>query len=294
MTARLIDSPQLPRDRVLAYSGLLKFPTIEPLSPLAVQSKAMEAQLRSARPSSRASLDRLCAALDRPDWEAAYSYPGLSDELEPYVQAAEDCHAVPAGRKAATEFAVYARLAVRHVPLAAMDDEAFTRFLMAVHRRLGAGRNALRDGPVGLRPDAAGNRVLFPDHRLCPALLSSLNGFLHAHLAAYPALCASVAYAGIVYAHPFNDGNGRTARTICNLILAGSAATRHFLPIQAIAARHPAFGIKLRRAIHGGDWLSLQTYFTEATRLSRALQAGSNEKDPTYAQKKGEDNAAFK
>jgi hypothetical protein len=286
MTAQPLSTPQMPRNRVVAYSGLLRFPRVEPLSPLAVQSKAMEVQLRHAPPSSAASLERLCAALACSDWEAADRYAGLRDELEPYVQAGGDRDAGASAAKAAAEFAVYERLAGRHEPFAAMDEEAFTAFLMDVHRRLGAGRNGLRDRPVGLRPDLAGNRVLFPDHRLCPALLSSLQGFLREHSAAHPALCASVAYAGIVYAHPFNDGNGRTARTISNLILADSAATRHFLPIQAIAVRRPGFAIKLRRALHGGDWLSLQTYFTDATRLSRALQAGETEEEKSRSTKR--------
>ncbi|HEU0099178.1 MAG TPA: Fic family protein [Allosphingosinicella sp.] len=280
MTAHLLDFPQLPRDRTVAYSGLLAFPRIEPLSPLAVRSRAVELQLARAQPSSAESLDRLASALvaSAPDSDLeADSHPGLRDELEPYVQAPIPRPGPCEAAKVRAEFAVYARLAGRHEPFAAMDEKAFVDFLVEVHRRLGAGLNALRDGAVGLRPDSGGNRVLFPHHRLCPALLSSLHGFLRGHLADHPGLGAAVAFAAIVHAHPFNDGNGRTARTIYNLILADGTGTRHFVPIHAIAGRFPGFAIKLKRALHGGDWLSLQSYFADAIRLSRSLQGESRE-----------------
>ena len=292
MTAQLLNFPQLPRNRTVAYSGLLEFPRVEPLSQLAVQSKALEFQLSQAPPSSTASLDRLCAALAcaGPDagWDASDAYPGLRDELEPYVQADEFWDGGSEAAKARAEFAVYARLAGRHEPFEVMDQGAFIDLLLHVHRRLGAGLNALRDRPVGLRPDGGGNRVLFPHHRLCPTLLASLHGFLHSHVADHPGLSAAVAFAGIVHAHPFNDGNGRTARTIFNLIIADRIRTRHFIPIRVIVGRRPGFALKLKRALHGGDWSSLQTYFGDAARLSRRLQAGKSDgQDPVPKERRG-------
>lgn len=272
MTAQHLNFPQAPRNRTVAYSGLLAFPGVEPLTQLAIHSKALEFQLRTAAPTSRASLSRLCSALSAPGWNDG-TYPGLCDELEPYLQGAGPEDEGGEAAKAQAEFAVYSRAVGRHTSFAAMDEGAFIGVLLNLHRRLGTGINALRNGPVGLRPDKAGNRVLFPHHRLCRPLLHSLHRFLARHLADHPGLCATVAFAAIVHAHPFNDGNGRTARTLYNLILAEAAATRHFVPTHVFAVRRPGFGIKLKRALHGGDWLSLQTFFTDAARLSQKLQA---------------------
>jgi fido (protein-threonine AMPylation protein) len=82
------------------------------------------------------------------------------------------------------------------------------------------------------------------------------------------------AYAAIIHAHPFADGNGRTARTVYNLLLAKETGSRHFVPIQLICSRTQAsFLIKLRRALYGGNWAGLQAFFADATRLSHRLQA---------------------
>jgi Fic/DOC family len=273
MRAGPIALPQAPRNRTVAYSGLLSFPDVGPLTPLAVQAKALEFQLRSASLSSRKSLDRLCSALASPDWGGGEAYPGLADELEPYVQASERERAFDPA-KVRAEFAVYSHLVARHSPFAAMDGKRFVAFLVDLHRRLGTGLNRLRNRPVALRPDDAGNRVVFPDHRLCRSLLTSLHRFLAGCIGEQPGLCATVAFAAVVHAHPFDDGNGRTARTLYNLILAEGTGTRHFVPIHALAALRPVVGIKLKRAILGRDWHSLQAFFTDAARLSRRLQAG--------------------
>jgi hypothetical protein len=45
------------------------------------------------------------------------------------------------------------------------------------------------------------------------------------------------------------------------------------------AAHRPAFAIKLKRALHGGEWASLQDYFNEAVRASKRLQARGREAD---------------
>jgi hypothetical protein len=262
----------------VAYSGLLPLPDIEPLAQLAVQSKALEFHLRDASPSCERSLERFCSALSLPDWNVDDSYPGLTDELEPYVADSERSRSFDAVRLRA-EFAVYSRLAGRHPPFAAMDEEGFVGFIVEVHRRLGAGLNSLRRRPVALRPDSLGNRVVFPDARICRSLLVSLHRFLTRHMSDHPGVCATVAFAAIVHAHPFDDGNGRSARTIYNLILAEGTGTRHFVPIHALTARRPVVGLKLKRAILGGEWQSLQAFFTDAARLSRKLQVSGNERN---------------
>lgn len=287
MIGLALNFPQAPRDRLVAYSGPLTVPCVAPLSPLAVRSKVLETVLREATPTSRASLDRLRASIGAKSLDDPKSYAALRDDLEPYLQpwerGKEDIKA-----KMRAEFAVYSRMAGSHSPISAMSEEAFIFFLLDVHRRCAGGPGALREQPVGLRPDGRRNRVVFPDARWCPFLLRSLHGFLLRHLADHRGLCATVAFGAIVHAHPFNDGNGRTARTVFNLILSGPGAGRHFVPLHIIGTRWPGLFIKLKRALHGADWLSLQAFFADAARLSRNLQAAPRGRAGHPANSEGE------
>lgn len=265
--------PQAARGRTIRLTGALAFPAIAPLAPLIVRSKALELILREAPATTAASLARLSAALADPAWRAGADFPGLCDELDPYLgDKASDSKAEEIA-KARTEFAVYSRMIARMPAPGALDAAGFVDLLRDTHRRLGTGISTLRDRAVRIRPDAAGNQVLFPHFSQCPALLANLHGFLDRHHACYPVLCATVTYAALIHAHPFNDGNGRTARTMYNLVLAAGTGSRHFVPVHLIAADHPgSLLIKLRRALYGGDWSGLQALFADAGRLSIRLQ----------------------
>jgi Fic/DOC family len=265
--------PQAPRERVVALTGRLPFPAVAPLTALAVRSKALELHLRPAPATIAASLARLSDSLADPAWTAGAGFTGLADELEPYLDDKAPDDKSEEIAKVRAEFAVYARLADRIGRIEAIGRDGFVGLLRDTHRRLGTGISTLRQRPVGITPDAAGNRVLFPHHSQCPALLGDLSDFLGRHIADYPALCATVTYGALIHCHPFNDGNGRTARTLYNLVLAAGTGSRHFVPVHLIAAHHrAAFLIKLRRAVYGGDWIGLQAFFTDAGRLSIALQ----------------------
>ena len=265
--------PQAPKNLVVRLAGRLPFPAAAPLTPLTLRSKALELNLPAAPPTTAASLARISGTLAAPAWRAGDSYPGLRDELEAYLddKAPDDMGEEIA--KVRAEYAVYSRLAGRIGGIETMDRDGFVGLLRDTHRRLGTGISSLRERPVGITPDAAGNRVVFPHHSQCPGLLGDLHDFLVRHLALYPALCATVTYAALIHCHAFNDGNGRTARTLYNLVLSAGTGTRHFVPIHLIAAHHRAgFLIKLRRAIYGGDWIGLQAFFTDTGRLSIRLQ----------------------
>lgn len=267
-TARYQAFPQAPRDRTVTLTERIAYPSVTPLSPLVIDAKALELTLAGAAPSSAASLrrlaERLLSAPPHPD-----DYPGLIDELASFI----DDHDAPEPQailaKARTEFATYKRMAEQVGSLASMSEAAFLELLLRVHARLGKGANGFRTGPMMIRPDARGNKVAFPHHRHCRALMAQLHHFLAGHIAAHPALCATVAYAAIIHAHPFTDGNGRTARTMFNLVLAASTGTRHFVPIHVIAAfQRGSFLIKLRRALYGGEWDGLLAFLRDAVRLS--------------------------
>ena len=267
--------PQAPRGRIVSLTGRLQLPPIAPFTPLAMRGKALELKLRHAPVSSPASVARFNRALADAGWSAGPGYPDLHDELEPYLDDRAPDDKAEEIAKVRTEFAVYSRIVDRMPAPDAMDLGAFVALLLDTHRRLGTGINGLRTRGVAVRPDAAGNRVIFPDHRQCPALLADLHAFLCDHSARHPALCATATYAALIHAHPFNDGNGRTARTLYNLVLSAATGARHFVPIHLIAAHHRgSFLIKLRRALYQGDWNGLQGFFCDAGELSRQLQHG--------------------
>jgi len=285
MIGRHANFPQAPRDRTVALTGRLAFPSVDPLAPLTVRSKALERALRQAPPSSAASLARLGDALAKPAWSAA-DYPGLHDELAPYLDERGPDDMPGENAKDRTEFAVYSRMIDRMPAGHALDPGSFVNLIVETHRRLGTGISRLRDRAVGIRPDAAGNRVVFPHQDQCPALLDDLHYFLSRRMADCPGLCATVVYAALIHAHPFNDGNGRTARTLYNLVLSAGTGARHFVPIHLIAAHHRgSFLIKLRRALYQGDWNGLQGFFCDAGRLSQKLQYVGEQSHNTGAMK---------
>jgi Fic/DOC family protein len=242
-------------------------PALDPLSPVVVRAKALGQLSLRACPSGRASLDRFFAVADGEG--SASCYPGLHDPLGGYVS-----YAGEGGKPARTlaEFAAWQALGEPAGTMLANGPDGLTHLLLAVHRRLGAGASAFRDRPVATRPDGAGKRALYPHHRHVPRLIDEVHDFVRTNLVENPALCAAFGYVGITQAHPFSDGNGRTARALYNLVLAAGGA-RHFLPISAFPA--PArigLVIKVRRTAYEGDWAPLIAWFADATRLSDRLQ----------------------
>ncbi|GAA4815350.1 hypothetical protein GCM10023232_08820 [Sphingosinicella ginsenosidimutans] len=265
---------QAPRDRSVSLTEWISYPSTAPLSPLIVSAKALELSASEALASSAASLqqlaDRLSSALSDPR-----DYPGLVDELAPFFDDRDAPEPRTLFPKTREEFAAYARMVNRLPPLAGTSETEFAELLARVHARLGEGANGFRTSPISMmiRSDAGGDKIAFPHHRHCRPLVARLHRFLADHIATHPGLCATVAYGAIMHAHPFTDGNGRTGRTMFNLVLAAGTGTRHFVPIHLIAAlQRGSFIIKLRRALYGGDWGGPQAFFRDAARLSATLQ----------------------
>jgi hypothetical protein len=266
--------PQEPRGRLIRINRPLLYPAIDPRSPLAVRGAVHARAWQGCCPSSEASIRQFCTALESTYPAVAGDYPGFHDELSDHLRVDGPQTSDGLLEKLTVEFRAYCRLVDRDTPFWRGNGDEFADSLLRIHGRLGGGANSFRSHAVVIHPDGRGNSILFPHHTEVHSLLQRLSAFLRDHSQRHPALCAMTAYAAIIHAHPFADGNGRTARTVYNLLLARETGTRHFVPIHLIASRAQASVlIKLRRALYGGDWTGLQAFFADATRLSHRLQA---------------------
>jgi Fic family protein len=104
-------------------------------------------------------------------------------------------------------------LARRGTKLAEMDIRGLHRLIVLRSHPVFAGRYA--DQGRFVLTDTG--RRAFPSPAELPALMGDFAAWLHA--APYTPETAFTAHLGLVNIHPFNDGNGRTARLLMNLIL---------------------------------------------------------------------------
>ena len=144
--------------------------------------------------------------------------------------------------------------------------EVFPAQLQALNRRLTDGAGRWRNGTVRLGGDRAGNQVYFPPAAAVPTQLEKVRAVLSG--AGPPLFRGPVAYAMLLNAHPFRDGNGRTARVVLNHVLRrGGMPTNVYLPLYEIA--HRSLGghdIALRMVELHEDWEPLFRYFLNALR----------------------------
>lgn len=124
---------------------------------------------------------------------------------------------------------------------------------------------ALREGRVSTMPDIFQNVVDYPCVDSVPSLLHELDTFRQRYDALFPFCSAAVAFVAIVHAHPFSDGNGRTARTVFNVLTSIAIGRTVSLPLAVIALlTNGGFVLKLRRAMHGGEWAGFFCFLAAA------------------------------
>ena len=139
----------------------------------------------------------------------------------------------------------------------------FVDFACELNARL-AGGGEIRKGRVFIQQDMTGNTVEFPSAANCLPLLRSVGAFIDEHRLRYPAVSAVVGFLAVLHAHPFPDGNGRTARTIFNTMLRTGLNSGHFMPLSLIAhLSQGGFILKIRRAMHGAEWIPLTRCFRD-------------------------------
>lgn len=125
--------------------------------------------------------------------------------------------------------------------------------------------SAFREGGVSTMPDRFNNVVDYPAPALVHSLLDELDCFRLKYTLGFPYCTAVVTFVAIVHAHPFNDGNGRTARTALNVLTSIAAGRMVALPLAIISLlTNGGFILKLRRAMHGGEWTGLFHFLAEA------------------------------
>ena len=124
---------------------------------------------------------------------------------------------------------------------------------------------AFREGRVSTMPDMFKNVVDYPSVDSVPSLLHELDTFRQRYGALFPFCSAAVAFVAIVHAHPFSDGNGRTARTAFNVLTSIAIGRAVSLPLAVITLlTDGGFVLKLRRAMHGGEWAGFFRFLAAA------------------------------
>jgi Fic family protein len=101
----------------------------------------------------------------------------------------------------------------------AMDERAITEWdIRQIHGLVCKGeRNAGAYRTVNVM--AAGSNYRYPDAIMVPELMQGFGDWLHSNPALHPVEIATEIHYRLVTIHPFQDGNGRTARLLMNLSL---------------------------------------------------------------------------
>jgi Fic family protein len=101
----------------------------------------------------------------------------------------------------------------------AMDERAITEWdIRQIHGLVCKGdRGAGAYRTVNVM--AAGSNYRYPDAIMVPELMQGFGEWLHSNSALHPVEIATEIHYRLVTIHPFQDGNGRTARLLMNLSL---------------------------------------------------------------------------
>jgi hypothetical protein len=261
--------------KVVNLPDRLAFPEPGTVSRLSIAAKSNEMLLRSATVSNDLSLARMFTRCGVTPASVFDELSGLDDDLASHTPERNLVSVLDySRRRVESEFALYN--SVRAAPRRDYADPSqFVFDMVEVNRALHNGGGVFRTKGMEIAAPEMNSTTRFPHPKMTPALIDRLALFISHNLDLWPAVCAMAAYAGVIHAHPFPDGNGRTGRMMYNLVLL-SAGVEHFVPISLVSAvTGNNFVLKIRRALLGGDWESLQRYFHDAAKLSQLWQAES-------------------
>lgn len=135
------------------------------------------------------------------------------------------------------------------------------------HRDRPITRGEYRHGPVYVVN--AMRQVVYegPPHAKVPALMNDFIAWLNAEGGLDPILKAGIAHLYFVQVHPFDDGNGRTARAVSNLVLANAGL--RFINMLSLSDyfdhRRPQYYRAIQDVrLHGRDMTYFLIFYAEA------------------------------
>jgi Fic family protein len=145
-----------------------------------------------------------------------------------------------------------------HASLFPTGRNGMGRITVGAWRTKESGRTQVVSGPIGKE------RVHFeaPEAQRLEAEMTAFLEWFNASLSVDPVLKAGIAHFWFVTIHPFEDGNGRTARAIADMALARADATpdRFYSMSSQIEAERKNYYRKLELAQRGDvditDWLA--------------------------------------
>jgi len=157
----------------------------------------------------------------------------------------------------------HAILASKQDPRLPESAEEFLGQLQEWNRRVIESRKDKRPGEFKTQANRAGN-IVFVQPDMVPGTL--MKGFEIIMSATTPANRAALAMFVVAEVHPFDDGNGRTARVAMNHFLTNAGLTRIIIPtvfrddyisaLKAMSGGHPTpLGRMLERAARFSRWL---------------------------------------
>ncbi|GEM_PF-6293616 len=189
----------------------------------------------------------------------SYSFDVLRDELGPFAQNLSRDR-----RWECRSNAERATLEGVHWSSSRSPNDDFAAVLDSLNRSVAPDAGGRRRGDVRFGADAKGQVIFLPGVEHVSATISELIAAMQRQ---WPEPCrAAIAATLLLNAHPFQDGNGRTARILANLILreAGMQAGA-YVPFSELAWRSGGgYEIALRRAEILGDWSGIILWFINA------------------------------
>ena len=167
-------------------------------------------------------------------------------------------------------------------PLFPSDFDAFLLQLKVWNRQVIFARVSKRPGEIKIEPSRAGE-TLFVSPELVIGTLT--KGFELISAAATPEARAALAMFVVAECHPFEDGNGRTARLAMNLALSQAGLTRviafredYVLSLKALShnSNPEPYGRMLQRAADFSRWLD----YSSQVKCFEQLHSSNALKDP--------------
>jgi Fic family protein len=192
-----------------------------------------------------------------------------SNSIEGYDAALDDAAAVALGEEpldttTETRLALegyrnamtYVLQLVQEPPVEASEQLIKSLHFMMTSYALANRPGRWRAGPIYVRDDESGDIVHEgADVDDVPALMTEFARSLQVNAEEPPLVTAAMAHLNLVMIHPFRDGNGRMARCLQSLVLAGGGTLSPvFMSVEEYLGRNTQLYYEVLAAVGGGRW----------------------------------------